>query len=815
MNLKEAAQAIKGDYSKTILTHYGYSDTRRAYTSIEPSSHKNGDTDPSMHLHNKGVRYCLKDFAGDCKYYSAIDVIMILDNLDFVSAVRKGAELCGIKIDETKTDIPPDLRFIIAGLYRKAEREHFIVRDILATHHYHYKDITGKKLYDKYRVDYITSTGKKSKHIVLGIESNGFVRTKFNKNEYQRYIALYGDFREYEPEEIVFIPEGEKCVDACHDNGLQNVITCGSSGDWASKGQGLSQYFKNVNVVIMQDNDYAGEKLTKDIISSLYGVAKSIKIIIPDTTYEGADIADYFEKGGTIQQLEEMIANAPYYDGNKGKKETTTKIEADKSDQNGTGALVETLVKLKAAEKFATNDKGSAELYATVFRSANRYNPTQKDWMHYNGIKWTNDVEGMKAKRNAKRLADALMSYAIGVDLDEQQRQNYIKYVYRLTSYHDRNIMVNDAKDLNYFGNEELDKDDALLNCQNCVVDLSGNEPKILHHNSDLLLSKVCNANYNPAAQCPLWIKTINEIMQNDIAKINYLQKVFGLTLTGYTYEELMHFLYGSTTRNGKSTVTELALWVLGDYGATISPETLALRQNKDSRTASPDIAKLAGARLVVASEPPKKMLFDTALTKTLTGGDSITARFLHCNEFTFKPKFKLLINTNYLPTITDDTIFKSGRIRVINFGRHFEPHEQNKHLKEQLRAEADGILNWFIKGLQLYRQEGLEPPAAVTQATAEYENDSDKIGRFIGECLIKTNENISAKIVYETYTTWCSDNGYGCENKGNFFTELKVKGIFAASGTVKGKTVRNIVRGYTLATEDFTSVDDENLPFE
>ena len=303
--------------------------------------------------------------------------------------------------------------------------------------------------------------------------------------------------------------------------------------------------------------------------------------------------------------------------------------------------------------------------------------------------------------------------------------------------------------------------------------------------------------------------------MQNDIAKINYLQKVFGLTLTGYTYEELMHFLYGSTTRNGKSTVTELALWVLGDYGATISPETLALRQNKDSRTASPDIAKLAGARLVVASEPPKKMLFDTALTKTLTGGDSITARFLHCNEFTFKPKFKLLINTNYLPTITDDTVFKSGRIRVINFGRHFEPHEQNKHLKEQLRAEADGILNWFIKGLQLYRQEGLEPPAAVTQATAEYESDSDKIGRFIGECLIKTNENISAKIVYETYTTWCSDNGYGCENKGNFFTELKVKGIFAASGTVKGKTVRNIVRGYTLATEDFTSVDDENLPFE
>ena len=125
------------------------------------------------------------------------------------------------------------------------------------------------------------------------------------------------------------------------------------------------------------------------------------------------------------------------------------------------------------------------------------------------------------------------------------------------------------------------------------------------------------------------------------------------------------------------------------------------------------------------------------------------------------------------------------------------------------------GILNWCIEGLQLYRKEGLKPPAAVQTATDTYRTDSDKVGNFINECLTKTGRNSKAKDVYEAYTKWCDDNGYGCENKGNFFAELKAKGLFMNSGTVEGKTVRNIVKGYTVET-DFIQYDgQEPLPFD
>lgn len=583
------------------------------------------------------------------------------------------------------------------------------------------------------------------------------------------------------------------------------AFTCGAVRTFK---QAILPYLKGANVIVFGDNDNPG-RADANRIAGLINTVGRARVIIPPEVPEKGDITDYMSNHSK-EDLQKLIAENTAVTDITVPTGTTVRSS---SVPKGT-PLVNQLVKLDAAKRFATNDKGSAELFSTVFKNVSRYNPTQKDWMYYNGIKWIADTEGMKAKRNAKKLADAILSYAVNVS--ELDRENYLKYASRLMNYRDRNTMVNDAKDLNFFENTELDKDDLLLNLKNCVLDLSGDMPKVLEHNADLLLSKCCNASYDPQATCKLWEKTINEIMEGNEEKIRYLQKILGLCLTGITAEEELYFFYGASTRNGKSTICETVLSILNDYGATISPETLAVKANKDSRTASPDIAKLAGTRLVIASEPPKKMIFDTSLVKTLTGRDRVTARFLHQNEFFFTPKFKLLINTNYLPTITDQTVFKSGRIRVVSFNKHFGEHEQNKKLKDELRKEANGILNWMIRGLYLYRKEGLEPPTAVRDSTDEYEADSDKIGRFISECLVKSDKNTSAKDVYETYSKWCSDSGLGVDGRNNFYIELKTRGLFGASGTVNGKTVRNIVRGYVLANEEFMSVDEnEPLPFD
>lgn len=649
---------------------------------------------------------------------------------------------------------------------------------------------------DSYAYTKIRLSGKK---FIYGILANDRFTYGLPRNTPRKsFKAIYGNIKAINKavadDMPVFIVEGEKDTNALNRRGYA-AFCCGGANDWNPEIAGI---VRNANVIILADNDDAGVSSANAILHDVQNVAKSARIIVPMPDIPKADISDYFQAGHSKQEFEQMINSV---------------IEKRADVVSKKGKSLETILKEMHAEQYETTDKGFGRLFAEVFKNQHRYNPSRKDFMRYDGKRWVDDIEGLSARKSGKLLSDALVRYAVNVDADGK----YLKAVTPLCNLRNRDAMLKDSRDIHYFTNEQLDTNDYLLNLQNGTLDLSENATRFREHDPDLLLSKICNVEYDPAAVCNEWEKFLLEIMQGDRDKIRYLQKIAGLSLTGNTQEETCFILYGSTTRNGKSTFCETLIYLLGDYALTMKPETLAVKQNLDSRQASGDVARLAGCRFVNASEPPKRMLFDTALLKSLLGRDSITARHLHQREFEFIPKFKLVINTNYLPTITDDTVFSSGRINVISFDRHFEPHEQDKHLKDRLREkrELSGILNWCIEGLRLYRKEGLEPPEAVKNATEVYRSDSDKIGSFINECLTKSERNSKAKDIYDVYAKWCDSNGYGTENKQNFFAELKNKGVFSNSGTVEGKTVKNIVKGY-IVNDDFITVDDDTkLPFD
>lgn len=648
---------------------------------------------------------------------------------------------------------------------------------------YNYVSFNGNYAFTKIRLE-----GKK---LLYGILKDGRFSYGLPRNTPRKSLkAIYGSVKALNKAvtegEIIFIPEGEKDVDTLVKHGY-TAFTYGGCGDWQVA---FADLVKNANVIILADNDRPGTTVANTILEDIQPVAKSAKIVIPMPDVPKADITDYFNAGHSKAEFEQLINT-----------ETTTPVD-----------LRDKLQALDAISNYETNDKGFGALYSEIFKDKHRYNPSRKDFMLYDGKRWIDDIEGLNARSDAKVLSDALLVYGSSTG-----NSDYLKAVSNLCNIRNRNNMLQDSRDVYYFSNEDLDTNDYLLNVQNGTIDLSEDTPKFLQHAPDMLLSKICNVNYNPAASCKEWEKFLGQIMQGNQEKIKYLQKIAGLSLTGNTQEETCFILYGSTTRNGKSTFCETLIYLLGDYALTMKPESLAIKQNTDSRQASGDIARLAGCRFCNASEPPKRMLIDTALLKSLLGRDSITARHLHQREFSFIPKFKLVINTNYLPAITDDTVFTSGRINVVSFDRHFEPEEQDKHLKDKLRqdSELSGILNWCIDGLRMYRKEGLYPPAAVQQATETYRTDSDKIGNFIKECLAETGKNSSIKSVYEVYSTWCSDNGYGTESKGNFISELKGKGLYATSGTVDRKTVKNIVKGYTVEPEFIAVTEQETIPFD
>ena len=63
-------------------------------------------------------------------------------------------------------------------------------------------------------------------------------------------------------------------------------------------------------------------------------------------------------------------------------------------------------------------------------------------------------------------------------------------------------------------------------------------------------------------------------------------------------------------------------------------------------------------------------------------------------------------------------------------------------------------------------------------------------------------------------YQSWCMENGFTPLNKTNVKRIMEQKGIFKATATIGGKTIRNILTGYALpsATVQPTNVQPENI---
>jgi putative DNA primase/helicase len=453
------------------------------------------------------------------------------------------------------------------------------------------------------------------------------------------------------------------------------------------------------------------------------------------------------------------------------------------------------------------DDISSALLFKAIFGQFVRYNPTAKSWYIYDGIRWKPDPGDLTVETYAKHLSRAMLIYSADVTSKDFQ-----KYVFQLQERRRRKTMIDDARDLLPVLQTDFDADPYLFNCQNCVLNLK--DHTFIDHDPDLLLSKVANVAFDPDAGSDIFEAFMDQIMQGDQAKIKYLQTLFGYAMTGTNEREECVMLYGATTRNGKGTLTNTIKHLFGDYGANIQPETLAMQKNRDGRTASGDIARLNGVRFLQMSEPPKRMKIDVALLKTLIGRDVITARHLYEREFEFTPCFKLFINTNFLPVVLDDTLFSSGRVKVVTFDRHFDEVEQDHTLKDRLQTpEAlSGILNWILKGLKQYHANGntISIPDSVQTATDEYRSKSDKMKTFIEEVLTPDDRAVvKAKEVYIAFGNWCKVNGYGVENKSNFLTELRAKGLLSDTGTINGRTYHNVVKGYTIDDELIGTGDD------
>jgi putative DNA primase/helicase len=236
---------------------------------------------------------------------------------------------------------------------------------------------------------------------------------------------------------------------------------------------------------------------------------------------------------------------------------------------------------------------------------------------------------------------------------------------------------------------------------------------------------------------------------------IKFLQRAYGHCLTGATDERAILIQYGMGG-NGKTTSNEVVSLVLGDYAVRTSTETLLVKRYGAIPN---DVAKLKGARFVYSSEAEEGRRLSESLIKDLTGGDTIAARFMRGEWFTFKPTFKIWLATNHKPIIrgTDKAIW--DRIRLVPYTVTI-PDEERIPLREMMAHfmdELPGILSWMVQGCLDWERRGLGMPHEVREATGQYREEMDVIGEFINECCkMSPDGTATANALYNRYLNWC-----------------------------------------------------------
>jgi len=447
-------------------------------------------------------------------------------------------------------------------------------------------------------------------------------------------------------------------------------------------------------------------------------------------------------------------------------------------------------------ENYEANDLGFGKLFSDTYSRVLKFVSDAGIWRHYDGARWVDDTSETFVEHCARLLVNYLKSK------DNEGIEFFTGQLSRLSI---RKTMIKDARSISPVKMADFDSDPLLLNALNCTIDLR--DPSRREHNPDDLLTKTANVKYDPSAKCDRWDKFIEEIMCGDENLAAFLQRALGYALSGDVSKECLFILWGRTTRNGKGTLMETLLKIMGDYAKSLSPAVLS-QKSKSSDLPSPELAGVAGVRLVTVSEPDKGMKLNAALVKRLTGGDPILARYLRRNPIEYRPQFKMFINTNHLMEIDDDTVFSSGRIMMIPFEKHFEEKDRDHTLKDTLKSpkNASGIFNWLLQGYRNFKAKDLKAPEKSVKALNTYRQECDTIALFMESMLVKCGEGewIKTSNLYNDYRKWYTSCDIEGKSQKEFVDTLRQKGLLS-----RHNTDGHIVRGYKMKPNEDAKADD------
>lgn len=372
----------------------------------------------------------------------------------------------------------------------------------------------------------------------------------------------------------------------------------------------------------------------------------------------------------------------------------------------------------------------------------------------------------------------------------------------------------------------ELDADPDILNVQNGIVHLPTGDlwphdprhrctriasvpylPEADRSALDLLLHRACQSQQDDGTWAP------------DPDRARYLQDAIGQGLYGHQRLQKFYLCLGRGG-DGKGTLFEALRDALGGghdgYAMTAAMQSF-VREKIVGHRIRDDLANMAGARLVFASEINKGDALDAALVKTLSGEDTQRVRHLFGKEFEFRALCTLFFVANHEPYVDSQDHAIWRRLIKIPFGPPLHEHERDPAIRQALHDPATGgaaLLAWAIEGAKrTHACKRLDPCPSVDQATDAYRGAMNPLAGFLIEDLRFAPDEraadtwVAQKAIRPAFETWLSDNGLDDRRGGPAISgkqiaqQLRDGGAWSQARKVGGKTTK-VWCGVTLRSD-------------
>ncbi len=552
---------------------------------------------------------------------------------------------------------------------------------------------------------------------------------------------------------IIFLPEGEKDADNLIKLGVDATTSPMGAGKWK---ESYSKMLAGAKlVVVISDNDEPGQRHANFIATSLYKTGTPVKLLeMPERSIK--DVTDWIAKGLALDTLKGIIDGLPPY-----------VPPASPENDSSSG-------------KYHRTDLGNAERLIAQHGETTRYCYQRKQWLMWNGKHWEWD-HGATIISLAQKTVRTIYNEVANED-NSDERRALVAHARSSESNSRIKAMIEQAQPMVAVDIKELDNHPWKLNCLNGTIDLKTGD--LAPHNKEDFITMACPVEYSPSAQSALWDSFLSKICEEKADVITYLQRCMGYTLTGDTQEQCLFFCWG-TGMNGKSTFLNAFREILSSYSIQADTDMFMVAFKPQKQGHSEDVANLLGKRYVVGSEIEEGRHLAVTKLKQMTGGERVRASHKFEREIEFDVTYKIWLNGNHKPEITDTTYSIWRRVKLIPFNVRIPNEEQDKQLGSKLRGEFPSLLAWAVRGCLDWQQHGLAEPDSVTAATELYRHEQDIIGDFIEDwCFIDSAVSVGKKELWESYQGWTSDSGVHPVGQRTFNRRIGERGIVDRRGT-------------------------------